>query len=331
MWSMKSKRILLVDALNMFVRNYIVDPSLSTNGHPIGGTKGFLKSLQAVCRLTNPDLVFIAWDGGSSRRKSIDKNYKAGRKPIRLNRDIRNMTATEEEQNKVWQQTRLIEYLNKLPVLQSYIENVEADDIIGCVVGAKRLEDYHKIIVSSDKDFIQLCNAVTVLYRPIQKEVLNKKRILEKYNIHPANFALARAMAGDKSDNLPGVGSVGLKTVSKRFPFLSEGKSYTIEDVVDYSKSMDSKLKVYQNVIENKDLLQKNYKLMQLYVPHISARGATSVKDMFGVPNLKLNKSGVQAMMIEDGFGAYDWTDLFLLFRRIMSDNKAAHNSQKDT
>ena len=78
---MKNRRVLLIDALNLFMRNYIVDPSLSTNGQPIGGTKGFIKSLQAVCRTINPDLIFVAWDGGSQKRKSMDKNYKAGRKP----------------------------------------------------------------------------------------------------------------------------------------------------------------------------------------------------------------------------------------------------------
>jgi DNA polymerase-1 len=224
---MTNKRVLLIDALNLFMRNYIVDPSLSTNGQPIGGTKGFIKSLQSVCRTINPDLIFVAWDGGSQKRKSIDKNYKAGRKPVRLNRDIHNMTAGEQEDNKNWQQERIIEYLNEMPILQSYVENVEADDIIALVSQSQALSEHHKIILSSDKDFIQLCDDTTILYRPIQKEILNKKRILEQFEIHPTNFALARAIAGDKSDNLPGVGGAGLPTVSKRFPFLSEEKSYT--------------------------------------------------------------------------------------------------------
>ena len=199
---MKNKRVLLVDALNLFMRNYIVDPSLSTNGHPIGGTKGFLKSLQSVCRTINPDIIFVAWDGGSQKRKSMDKNYKAGRKPVRLNRDIHNMSAGEQEDNKNWQQQRIIEYLNQMPILQSYVENVEADDIIALVSQSQALAEHHKIILSSDKDFIQLCDDTTILYRPIQKEILNKKRILEQFEIHPTNFALARAIAGDKSDNL---------------------------------------------------------------------------------------------------------------------------------
>lgn len=316
------KRVLLIDALNLFMRNYIVDPSLSTNGHPIGGAKGFLKSLQSVCRTINPDLIFVAWDGGSQKRKSIDKNYKAGRKPVRLNRDIHNMTAGEQEDNKNWQQQRLIEYLNEMPILQSYVENVEADDIIALVSQSQVLAEHHKIILSSDKDFIQLCDDTTILYRPIQKEILNKNRILEQYDIHPTNFALARAIAGDKSDNLAGVGGAGLATVAKRFPFLSQEKSYTIQELVDYADGVDSKLKVFKNVVEKQDIIQKNYKMMQLYSPNISAQSAQYIRRMLHDPELNFNKSGVRGMMIEDGFGAYDWNDMFALFKRMAVESK---------
>jgi len=316
------KRVLLIDALNLFMRNYIVDPSLSTNGQPIGGTKGFIKSLQSVCRTINPHLIFVAWDGGSQKRKSIDKNYKAGRKPVRLNRDIHNMTAGEQEDNKNWQQQRLIEYLNEMPIIQSYVENVEADDIIALVSQSQALSEYHKIILSSDKDFIQLCDDTTILYRPIQKEILNKKRILDQYEIHPTNFALARAIAGDKSDNLPGIGGAGLATVSKRFPFLSEEKSYTIQELVEYAEGIDSKLKVYKNIVEKRELVEKNYKMMQLYAPNISAQSAQYIRRMLNNPEFNFNKSGVRAMMIEDGFGVYDWNDLFTLFKRISVESK---------
>ncbi len=319
---MTNKRVLLIDALNLFMRNYIVDPSLSTNGQPIGGTKGFIKSLQSVCRTINPDIIFVAWDGGSQRRKSMDKNYKAGRKPVRLNRDIHNMTAGEQEDNKNWQQERIIEYLNEMPILQSYVENVEADDIIALVSQSQALSEHHKIILSSDKDFIQLCDDTTILYRPIQKEILNKKRVLEQFQIHPTNFALARAIAGDKSDNLPGIGGAGLATVSKRFPFLSEDKPYTIQELVDYAEGVDSKLKVFTNTVEKRELIEKNYKMMQLYVPNISAQSAQYIRKMVGSPELNFNKSGVRAMMIEDGFGAYDWNDLFALFNKMVVQNK---------
>ena len=164
------KRLLIIDALNMYFRAYIVDPSLSTNGQPIGGVKGFLKILQKLVRETKPDQIVICWDGagGSQKRKTLAKGYKEGRKPIRLNRDIRNMTENEEVENKIWQQTRLVELLNEMPIIQLMLESVEADDIISYVAGSPQYKGWQKVIVSSDKDFFQLCDDETIVFRPIQ-------------------------------------------------------------------------------------------------------------------------------------------------------------------
>ena len=250
------KRVLIIDQLNLFFRCYIVNPTLSANGYPIGGLAGVIKSLQKICRETKPDRIIICWDGegGSKKRKLMNKDYKAGRKPVRLNRDIRNLSESEERTNKIWQMQRIVEYFNCMPVAQLIFNGIEADDIIAQIVRAPEYKDWQKVIVSSDKDFFQLLDDNTVLYRPIQKQVLNKNNILEQFKIHPNNFALARAMAGDRSDNLEGIGNAGLKTISKRFPFLKEEESKTISEVVAHSKEQlqESKLKVYENVLEKK-------------------------------------------------------------------------------
>ena len=98
------KRVLVIDALNMFLRAFIVDPSLSNHGQPIGGIKGSMKILQKLVRITKPNEIVICWDGpnGSQKRKSLDSNYKEGRKPLRLNRAVHNLTENEELQNKLW-------------------------------------------------------------------------------------------------------------------------------------------------------------------------------------------------------------------------------------
>ena len=216
-------KVLLIDGLNMFIRSYIVNPTLDKHGNPIGGCIGFLKSLQKVCRKFQPQEVIVVWDGheGSQRKRAINKNYKEGRSPIRFNRRLIELPPEEQAKNKAYQLIRLMEYLNELPVIQITIDFVEADDIIA--YGARHFlyGFWNKIIVSSDKDFFQLCDNYTSVYRPIQDKVVTKQSILDEFKIHPNNFALARAVAGDKSDNLPGVPGVGLKTIAKRFPFLA--------------------------------------------------------------------------------------------------------------
>ena len=128
-----SKRILIIDALNLYYRSYIVDPSISLNGQPIGGLKGFLKSLQKYARETNPDEIVICWDGegGSIRKRKIVKEYKAGRKPVRLNRMVRDLLTEEQEMaNRSWQYERTIDYINSMPIHQIRVDGCEADDII---------------------------------------------------------------------------------------------------------------------------------------------------------------------------------------------------------
>jgi 5'-3' exonuclease len=318
------KRILVIDYLNLFLRNYIVDPSLSSNGQPIGGLKGSIKSLQKLVRESKPSEIVICWDGlgGSKKRKTVKKDYKAGRKPIRLNRSIRNLSENEELQNKVWQMTRVSEFFNEMPVIQLIIDNIEADDIIGYICTSDIYSEYQKVIVSSDKDFYQLLSEDTVLHRPVQKETLNKNNIVEKFGIHPNNFALARAMAGDRSDNISGIPTIGLPTVAKRFPFLKEEKSYLINELVEYCEQQEGKLKIYDRVLENEDLLKENYNLMQLYVSNISPQNKRYLRETIENFKPEFNKTEFLKMSMKDGFGEYNFENLFQNFNRIISDHR---------
>ena len=321
-----SKRVLIVDQLNLFFRNYIVNPSLSTDGMPIGGLRGCIQSLQKVVRESKPDMIVICWDGagGSQKRKSLQKDYKSGRKPIRLNRSVRNMTEEQEVDNKIWQQTRLVEYYNQIPVIQFMFDSTEADDIIAYVAQHKQLEDYQKIILSSDKDFFQLLDDKTVLYRPIQKEVLNKNEILERFDIHPTNFAIARSLVGDKSDNIAGVPGVGLKTVSKRFPFLKEEKTATFSDIIGHCQREveKSKVKIFEKILDSEELLRRNYQMMQLYAPMLSIASKNTVNETLEDPDQTFNKTELLKMMIQDGFGEINFTDLFQHMNKISLDNR---------
>jgi 5'-3' exonuclease len=114
--------------------------------------------MQKLCNTINPDLIYVCWDGegGSKKRKLMNSNYKEGRNPLRLNRDVRNLTENEEIANRIWQQTRVAEYFNQMPVIQLLYPGIEADDLISYVVNHQHYKRWQKVIVSSDKDFIQL-------------------------------------------------------------------------------------------------------------------------------------------------------------------------------
>lgn len=320
---MDGRKILIIDANNLYIRNYVMNPAVSTKGDPIGGIFGFIKSLQKLCRDIKPNRIVICWDGkgGSTKRRLVNKGYKDGRKPLRLNRNVNILEGDDELKNKIWQMTRLAEYLNMMPIVQILLDAVEADDIVSAISNHASLKEYYKVIVSNDKDFIQLCNDKTILYRPVKDEYLNTKRIIEQYGVHPNNFCLVRAIAGDKSDNLGGVGGAGIPTISKRIPQVREEKSYMINEIVDYCSNIDSDIKLYSSIVEKQDLIRENYKLMQLYAPSLSIQDVQKIDYALQNSECTFKKTEILKMMLQDGFGETNFEELYIQLHRIMLEN----------
>jgi len=315
------KRMMIVDAYNQFIRGYIVDPSKNPNGSPIGGMRTFINILNKLTREVKPDLLVLVWDGkgGSKKRRSMNKDYKGGRKPPRTNWSQVGMSEEDILDNKVWQQMRVIEYFNQTPIIQFMEPLVEADDVISYVKNSSMFSEWQKVIVSADKDFIQLLDDKTILHRPIQKEYLNKNSIVEKFGIHPLNFALARAIVGDSSDNLPGVPRVGISTVAKRFSFLSEERIYYLSDVVTECEKTENKQKVYTNILDNEELIENNYDIMQLSSPMLSIQAKQGIDDTFEQYKPHYNQTEIRKLMLQDGVLTVSTTDLEQRFNNIIA------------
>ena len=313
------KNVIIIDALNMFLRSYVVSPQLDKSGMPIGGTIGFLKSLQKVARDFTADEVIIAWDGhdGSQRRRSMNKNYKGGRKVVRFNRRLIDIPEEKEEANKGYQQVRLMEYLNEMPVIQLVADFTEADDIIALVINHPKYNGWKKTIISSDKDFFQLCREDVQIYRPIQKKIVTEQTVVDEFKIHPKNFALARAIAGDSSDNLPGIKGAGLKTIAKRFPYLAREDEYEVSDIVRDCAMVGKKLKIHENIQKDEQLIKDNYKIMQLQYPNIRPMNRELITKAVHDFEPTFNKIKFTQMLFGDDAGHLNFEPLQTVFRRI--------------
>jgi DNA polymerase-1 len=313
------KNVIIIDALNMFLRSYVVSPHMDRKGNPVGGTIGFLKSLQKVARDFNADEIIVAWDGheGSQRKRSMNKDYKAGRKPVRFNRRMIELDPKAEEANKGYQQVRLMEYLNQMPVIQLVADFTEADDIIAHVINHDRYKDWLKTIVSSDKDFFQLCRDDVQIYRPIQKKIMTKDSIIEEFKIHPKNFALARAMAGDASDNLPGIKGAGLKTIAKRFPYLGREDEYEVSDIIRDCAMVGKKLKIHESIQSGETLIKENYKIMQLYFPNIRPLNRQMITKAVEDFEPSFEKIKFTQMLFDDDAGHLNFDALQYILRNI--------------
>jgi DNA polymerase-1 len=313
------KRLLIIDGLNMFLRSYIINPTMDPKGIAIGGCIGFLKSLQKCVRDYDPSEVIIAWDGhgGSQKRRSMNKSYKEGRKPLRFNRRMIDLNPEDQEKNKAYQQIRTMQYVNELPVMQIMIDYVEADDVISYVVQHDKYKEYNKLIVSSDKDFYQLVDDNTAIFRPIQKKVITLPIIMEEFAIHPNNFALARAIAGDPSDNLKGVPRVGLKTVSKKFEFLSSEKEIELQKILEQCSKVEKQLQVHKNILKHESLIKNNYDIMQLYKPNIAGTNKRIINYSIEKFEFEYSKMNFTKLLYQDGQGSVNFAALYRICKGI--------------
>jgi len=266
------KTSLIVDGLNLFTRHYIANPSTNKNGESVGGITGTLVAISSLAERFSPDRIVVVWEsGGSPRKRAIFKDYKSGRKPQKLNRyygeDIPNTIENRNVQISV-----LISLMSYLPIVQIYVPDCEADDVIGYLC-KYRLSDQRKVIVSSDKDFYQLLDKKTIIYSPTWKKFVSFQEVREKFKISAENFCLGKSICGDSSDNIPGVKGAGFKTIAKRFPMLAKNNFFTISQLINDCKreiESGSKVKVYKSILESEDVIRRNWKLINLDTNNLS-------------------------------------------------------------
>ena len=235
-------RVLIIDGLNTFIRSWSVSPATNDDGIHVGGISGFLMSIGFAIKKIKPTRVIICFDGkgGSSRRRKVFPAYKGNRKPTqKLNRAYESGSLTDQQENMKMQLGRLINYLDALPVSCMSIDNIEADDAIAYITQQVLPESRH-FIMSSDKDFLQLIDDRIGVWSPTKKKMYFKEDILDEYGITASNYLMYRVLSGDKSDNIPGIPGVGLKSLLKRVPELSEEHKVTIDDLITISA--DSKI-----------------------------------------------------------------------------------------
>jgi len=315
---MYDRPILIVDGLNCFFRHFVANPSLSENGDPVGGIVGFLKGLQLLLERYNPTRVIVVWEGGGSpRRRAIDPNYKAGRRPEKLNRfyseDIPDTVSNRNEQL-----SKLVKILRHTPVSQFYVSDCEADDIIARLVNVN-FKNEKCVIVSTDKDLYQLISPRVKQWSPGQKAELDPRVILEKFGIHPENFCVARCFIGDGSDGLKGVRGAGFKAMAKRFPELKSSSFVSVEVILSLCRERreQKRLKLYDNIVSDQEIVKKNWKLMYLGSGNLSGTQVQKIDDIISMQAGKRDKLGFMRCLIQLCIKNFDTDRLFMTFKAL--------------
>ena len=303
--SLKGSRTLLIDGLNLFFRNFAMMNMVNPDGIHIGGLGGFFRSLGAMIRQTQPDKVYVIFDGASStvNRKNLVPEYKSGRNEQRVtNWEVFDSLADEHD-SKVDQIVRVIQYLKTLPVKTLILDKVEADDIIAYLCGKLPNQPDDKLfIVSSDKDFLQLVNQNVIVYRPMEKKYYTEDVMREKYKMPAKNFILYKTLLGDSSDKIKGIKGLGEKGIFKKFPELTEGV-LTFDDVFNICEQKFKDHVVYARVIQGIDELEKNYKIMDLSNPMIGENDKKYLDEVVKSKELNYIPKQFTAMYNEDKLG----------------------------
>lgn len=234
------EKIVLIDGNNLMYRTYYAtmysNVSMKSNDNiPTNAVLAFINMLNKIIKEEKTNYLMIAFDKGKTIRHEKYPDYKAGR--IKTPDDLKS-------------QFILIKKIIKLMNITCLeIDNYEADDIIGTF--CKKIEnssDYEGLMISSDKDLLQLVSSKISMKLLKQSSHLNVtgENFNELFQVDPINIIDLKALQGDSSDNIPGVPKVGEKTALK---LLSEYK--TIEDIYDNIDNIKGSLQT--NLINGKE------------------------------------------------------------------------------
>ncbi|MBU2051674.1 hypothetical protein KKH13_00525 [Patescibacteria group bacterium] len=202
-------RLVLIDGHAMVFRAYYAFPTslTTTSGELINAVYGFVSILLTVIKDLHPEYLAVAFDLDKPTFRHLEYvDYKAQRPEV------------EEELTNQLERVREVVRILNIPIFE--VEGFEADDVIGTLSRqASGQEDIETVIVTGDQDAMQLVNGSVKIYQPargkIEAKVYSGKEVRERYGLEPKQITDLKALAGDASDNVPGVKGIGPKTATE--------------------------------------------------------------------------------------------------------------------
>ena len=246
------KRLILVDGNNLLFRSYYATAYTgnlmkNSKNFPTNALYGFVNMINKIIAEEKPVYMMVAFDIGVNFRKKENPTYKEGRQE------------TPDDLKKQMPLAR--EILTKMGIKYYEQEPYEADDIIG-TFAKKALEDpeFDATIISSDKDLLQLINEEVNVKLLKQKDYIyyDEATFKKDYGFPPINMIDYKALAGDPSDNIPGVKGIGDKTA---ITLLKEYQ--TIENIYDNIEKIKGKVK--EKLLNDKESAFLSKKLATIY------------------------------------------------------------------
>ena len=194
-----SDKLVLIDGSGYIFRAFhALLPMTRGDGTPVNAVFGFTKMLLKLIDDLQPHSVAVIFDAGRvTFRNEIYSDYKANR------------TDPPDELVPQFALVRDAAYAMSLPVIE--MAGFEADDVIATYAKLARAQGRQTIIVSSDKDLMQLVNDDVEMLDPMKQRRIGKDEVFEKFGVGPEHVIDVQSLAGDSTDNVPGVPGLELK------------------------------------------------------------------------------------------------------------------------
>jgi DNA polymerase-1 len=194
------KTIYLIDGTAYIYRAYHAIRSLSNSrGLPTNAIFGFTRMLIKLMEDRSPEYVGMFFDAkGPTFRHERYKEYKANRPPMPEDMVVQLPYIKE------------VTAAFNLPIVE--LQGYEADDLIGTLARKAEQEGFTVVMVTGDKDFMQLVTDKTAIWDPMKENTIDHKSIREKFGIEPHQMIDVQGLSGDTADNIPGVPGIGQKT-----------------------------------------------------------------------------------------------------------------------
>lgn len=204
-----SERFFLLDGMALAYRAYfafIRNPLRNSRGENTSAVFGFANSLLKILDDEKPEYVAAVFDTPEPTfRHKVFSEYKATREKM-----------PDEMKDQLPQLKEMVDYFS-IPLIE--VPGFEADDIIGTYAKIAEKQGVDVYMVTADKDFMQLITDRVRMYNPLKKgvdvEIVDEKRVVEKFGVGPGGVVDVLGLMGDTSDNVPGVKGVGEKTAVK--------------------------------------------------------------------------------------------------------------------
>jgi len=212
---------IVIDTTYLCYRSFFALDGLKFRGLDTSIIFGVLRDIYTLRNTFCTDNLIFCFDHGRGLREQEHSFYKANRrgKELSPNEQLSRASLREQTANLKFNILNKLGFVNVL-----FTDGYEADDVIASVVKRQRTNALYTI-VSADEDLFQLLTDDINMYNPRSKQVFTNKCFMEKYGIEPQQWPMVKAIAGCKTDNIPGIYRVGEKTAIKYLTGKLEQKS----------------------------------------------------------------------------------------------------------